>query len=323
MYNQLQVQSSNETCPPEPSVDYEETVRTERDTRTGRARVGNHPILAKNYTCSREETGSLARGESVEACHRECPEGHEYLEPEKGTCCGHCVQTQYKLAVSGQTALHSLCENSTGQVVVTSSRQLCPDVSHCDPEDPRQRHLLPDMQGEATGSQQVCTKGGTAVRIRRGFGLIRVFMGRLGMCVNREPLKDFKECRGSCDSGTLYNNQTGSHDSSCECCQATRYEPVGCVWCPYSVRTAPSATTSGLARSLRLPAAALNYHPSSRVPRVDIYKLFCYYQFIIQPPKKFCYYLEYVPTPGYSHRGDIDYEIPAIYKQVSAHPPTP
>lgn len=27
------------------------------------------------------------------------------------------------------------CENNTGQVVVTSSRELCPDVSHCDPQD--------------------------------------------------------------------------------------------------------------------------------------------------------------------------------------------
>lgn len=36
-------------------------------------------------------------------------------------------------------------------------------------------------------------------------GMIQQIKHPHGVCYNKEPLKDFNECKGSCTSGTVYN----------------------------------------------------------------------------------------------------------------------
>lgn len=54
-----------------------------------------------------------------------------------------------------------------------------------------------------------------------------------GKCINKEPIRGFTECHGTCDSGTKYNRVTLKQDKNCRCCSVGSYDeikvPVECV----------------------------------------------------------------------------------------------
>lgn len=54
-----------------------------------------------------------------------------------------------------------------------------------------------------------------------------------GKCINKEPIRDFTECHGTCDSGTKYNRLTLKQDKKCTCCSIGSYDeisvPVQCA----------------------------------------------------------------------------------------------
>ncbi|XP_026747695.1 hemocytin-like [Trichoplusia ni] len=247
----LQVECANETCP-EVSENVKKMFVLSEEKIPGKCcpkeepvacRVGSliyqegqtwpSPDPCKNVTCARDASGRLTQQESVATCAEDCRRGWLYERPAPGVCCGHCRQKDCvvddKLIPPG-TTWHSddncttySCDQTGEEVFVTSSKQLCPDVSACAPEN-----LVNDtccqVCEEHPEALSKCVP--TSVPTTETVGLVRIHLGPHGLCVNKLPLTDFKECRGSCDSGTLYNNQTGIHDTRCECCQATKYTPV-------------------------------------------------------------------------------------------------
>ncbi|XP_028169728.1 hemocytin-like [Ostrinia furnacalis] len=250
----LQVQSSNESCPDVPEAVRKQFVLNE-DIPPGQCckkqepvacRVGNKVYQegqtwpsddpCKNLTCSRDVTGRLTHAASVEACSYECKRGWGYRAPPPGVCCGRCVQEKCLLddeLVEPGTTWYSAdncttytCEKLGEDLLVTSARETCPDVSDCDPED-----LVNDtccqVCKEKPMALSTCTP--TLLAGPASVGAIRAVLKPHGACYNDRPLVGFYECRGSCDSGTLYNNVTGIHDSKCECCTATSYGSVD-IW---------------------------------------------------------------------------------------------
>nr|XP_026489918.1 hemocytin-like [Vanessa tameamea] len=246
----LQVQSKNESCPEISEAVKKQFVLSEEKIPEEcclkqepiACRVGNKIYQegqtwpssdpCKNYTCSRDEAG-LTHAASVETCVRDCKRGWKYIEPAAGVCCGHCVQDKCVVGdelkepgttwQSADNCTTFSCEGMEGEVYTTSAQYPCPDVSACAPQD-LVNETCCQVCKEKPSSLSTCVP--TPMPKSESVGLIRVHMGPHGLCVNEEPLDGFQECRGSCDSGTLYNNQTGIHDSSCECCQATRYAPL-------------------------------------------------------------------------------------------------
>ncbi|CAK1545090.1 unnamed protein product [Leptosia nina] len=247
----LQVLSSNEPCPEIPKTMLEQFVLSDEKIpgkccpkrEPVACRVGNDIYQegqtwptsdpCKNVTCSRDTSGRLTKTEAVQSCDTQCKLGWAYQAPPGGQCCGQCAQEQCvvggELKEPGATwksmdnCTTYTCDKLGEEVFVSSSRVQCPDVSTCPPEDLFTEGCC-QICHEKPKSQSKCVP--TDVDAQDSIGLIRVKFNQRGLCVNKEPLRGFRECRGSCDSGTLYNNQTGSYDSQCECCTASRYAPL-------------------------------------------------------------------------------------------------
>ncbi|CAH2073181.1 unnamed protein product, partial [Iphiclides podalirius] len=247
----LQVQSSNETCPEVTKAMLKQFVYSEEKIagkccpkrEPTACRVGNEIYQegqswrtadpCANVTCARDPTGALAHKESAESCVRECPRGWHYAEPPPGRCCGRCDQhaclVDDALRAAGETWQSAdncttySCERDGNEFFTTSSRRPCPDVSDCAPEN-----LVNETCCQVCKLQPspLSTCVPTTVPAAETVGLVRLPTGPHGLCVNRLPITGFKECHGSCDSGTVYNNQTGAHDTRCECCAAVKYERV-------------------------------------------------------------------------------------------------
>uniref|UniRef100_A0A2A4J1D5 VWFC domain-containing protein n=1 Tax=Heliothis virescens TaxID=7102 RepID=A0A2A4J1D5_HELVI len=245
----LQVQCSNETCPEVSEATRKQFVLSQEKV-AGQCCPKEEPIACrvgnkiyqegqtwssptepcKNTSCARDYNGRLTHKDSVQACPRGCRRGWAAVPPPPGVCCGGCVQTHCVVddkVIAPGTVWQSpdncttyTCDKSGDDVYVTSSPPVCPDVSACKPE-----HIVNDtccrVCKEPPENLSKCVP--TSIPASETVGLVRVYDHRHGLCVNRQPLKGLKECRGSCDSGTLYNNQTGIHDSRCECCAATEY----------------------------------------------------------------------------------------------------
>ncbi|XP_022121224.2 hemocytin [Pieris rapae] len=249
--NTLQVLSENEQCPEIPESMLKQYVLSDEKVpgkccpkrEPTACRVGNEIYQesqtwptsdpCKNVTCSRDASGKLTQTEEVQSCDTQCKRGWAYKTPSKDKCCGHCAQEQCvvagELKEPGSTwksldnCTTYTCEKLEEEVFVTSSRVQCPDLSACAPDDIVTEDCC-QVCREKPKSQSKCVP--EEVSAQDSVGLIRISNGLHGLCVNKEPLAGFRECRGSCDSGTVYNNQTGSHDSRCECCTASRYAPM-------------------------------------------------------------------------------------------------
>ncbi|CAK1581500.1 unnamed protein product [Parnassius mnemosyne] len=245
----LQIQSSNETCPEISAAMLKQFVYSEIKI-PGKCCAKREPIACRvgneiyqegqtwptsnpcvNITCARDASGQLAHKESTESCARDCPRGWRYAAPGAGLCCGKCVQeacvVDDQLRKPGETWQSAdncttyACDQDGEEFFTKSSYQLCPDVSNCAAED-----LVNETccQVCKLKPSPLSTCVPTAIPSAESVGLIRVRLGAHGLCINRSPLVGFKECRGSCDSGTVFNNQTGGHDTKCECCAAVKYE---------------------------------------------------------------------------------------------------
>lgn len=73
----------------------------------------------------------------------------------------------------------------------------------------------------------------TSLSDKETVGLVEVEKGIHGQCINKQPIRGFTECHGSCDSGTKYNRITLKQDKRCHCCSIASYDelkiPVNCV----------------------------------------------------------------------------------------------
>ncbi|CAB3239227.1 unnamed protein product [Arctia plantaginis] len=317
----LQVQCSNETCPEvSDAVKKQFVLKTEKVNgkccpieEPVACRVGNKiyqegqtwlsPDPCKHLTCSRDVNGRLTHQESMTTCTRNCKKGWKYQNPPPNECCGHCVQDQCvvddKLVSPGTTWQSAdncttfTCDKSGEEVYVTSSRQACPDVSQCAPQ-----YLVNET------CCQVCEEPAQAlskcvprpIPSSETVGQVRLHLGPHGVCVNKEPIVGLRDCEGSCDSGTKYNNMTSTHESKCECCSALQYEGlVVTLSCedgshqPHKLASPKTCTCS---------ACAGLAQPSWTRP---------VYSGVKNPPKKF----------------EENYEIPQIYQRFGeTTPPT-
>ncbi|KAG7307390.1 hypothetical protein JYU34_007577 [Plutella xylostella] len=177
-------------------------------------------------------SGELSR----ESLTQHCAECGSDFERVPGGCCGHCRPTSC-LTEDGMKDIGATwssadncttfsCLRSDGlSVLVSSSRVSCPRVDDCPPVD-----LVNETCCQVCKMRPQNLKPETCkpepLPDAESVGIVRRRLGRHGLCRNMEPLPSFRECRGSCASGTLYNNQTGSHDTRCECCQAVKYESL-------------------------------------------------------------------------------------------------
>ncbi|XP_068629642.1 hemocytin [Battus philenor] len=244
----LQVQSANETCPEVKEAMLKQFVYSEEKI-AGECCPKREPVACRvgnkiyqegqtwpsadpcvNVTCARDASGQLTQKESSETCVRDCRRGWLYQEPPAGVCCGRCVQhacvVDDQLRKPGETWQSAdncttfSCERDGEEFFTTSLQRPCPDISDCAPEDLVNETCCQVCKMKPSPLSTCVPK---AISGAESVGLIRVHTAQ-GLCVNREPLPGFRECRGSCDSGTLYNNQTGAHDTKCECCAAVKYE---------------------------------------------------------------------------------------------------
>ncbi|XP_059045233.1 hemocytin [Achroia grisella] len=245
----LQVQSSDETCP-EVSDTIKKLYVLQEQRQPGKCCPKHEAIACKvgdkvyqenetwptsdpcrNVTCSRDEEGRLVQAGRVQHCSQDCPRGRQYRAPHTNhTCCGDCVAAacldRDKLRQPGESwqsddkCTTFSCDRSGDELSVTVSREACPDVSACAPED-LVNSTCCQLCVEKPQALSKCVP--ESIPPKQSIGLIRL-RGPHGLCINKQPLTGFKECRGTCDSGTIFNNKTGSHDSSCECCQVASYE---------------------------------------------------------------------------------------------------
>ncbi|XP_039747124.1 hemocytin isoform X2 [Pararge aegeria] len=247
----LQVQSVNESCP-EITEALKKQFVLSKDKIPGKCCLKEEPIACrvenkiyqegqswttsnpcKNYTCARDVTGRLSHETSVENCVKECNKDQKYVEPGVGVCCGHCVQDKCivgdELKQLGESwkspdnCTTYSCDGTVGQVSLTSSPELCPDVSDCAPENLVNQTCCQVCKLKPS-DQSKCVP--TPIPQNDTLGLIRIPMSFKGLCVNKHEIPGFQECRGSCDSSTIYSKEAGRHESLCECCQATHYRGI-------------------------------------------------------------------------------------------------
>lgn len=64
------------------------------------------------------------------------------------------------------------------------------------------------------------------VSLEKTVEMIKQTRGSHGLCSNKNPIDGFTECSGNCESSTVFNPLTGTHDSKCACCRAVDYESL-------------------------------------------------------------------------------------------------
>ncbi|KAJ0180770.1 hypothetical protein K1T71_004174 [Dendrolimus kikuchii] len=187
----------------------------------------------KKITCTRNANGDLVQEETTKSCMKKCKLGWKYLEPSEDVCCGRCVQESCVIKdelktpgtkwMSADNCTTFSCVKFGDQALVVSAMAKCPDLSECAPEN-----IVNDTCCQICNitSDNLRNCVPTSIPSSQTVGMIRVRNAHHGLCVNQKPVKGFKECRGTCDSGALFNNATGSYDSNCECCQVTEYSPL-------------------------------------------------------------------------------------------------
>ncbi|KAF6208904.1 hypothetical protein GE061_014646, partial [Apolygus lucorum] len=180
-----------------------------------------------NSSCIMGDNGEVSKLELSETCKRDCKEGWEYENPEKGRCCGECKAVGClvggKLHKAGAiwlspdncTAYECIIDNNQPQVI--SSQEKCPDISDCPSDRVYMDRCCKKCNTTVPENHSTCTTESLAPN--KTIGLIKVVLETHGACVNREGVIGFTECFGTCDSYTQYNSVTGSHDSKCLCCK--------------------------------------------------------------------------------------------------------
>ncbi|XP_066254573.1 hemocytin [Euwallacea similis] len=190
----------------------------------------------RNVTCIRKQQSSeLVQQESIESCKKDCPMGWEYIASlENQQCCGECVQAfciiNEDLKQPNETwksedgCVTYSCDNLGGQLLVSSHHESCPSLNDCPEENVYTKGCC--QYCNVTTGQEMNLCSPQALQPNKTMGLIKVHRAKNGICVNREPIKDFNECVGTCHSSTFFNIKSGLHESVCSCCQATDYRSL-------------------------------------------------------------------------------------------------
>lgn len=171
--------------------------------------------------------------ELVEECFvKSCPPGSE-LAIAEGKCCGTCIQTkcafEYDIYGPGQI-WHSKdncttykCVEMSGQFVVNSMLETCPDITDC-PE--YKRYFKGCCQYCKDESQSLSNCMATSLSDSETVQMVEKYIANHGLCRNIVPIRGYVECNGACNSGTKYNRETFKQMRKCECCSVASYDEI-------------------------------------------------------------------------------------------------
>ncbi|SPP76371.1 hemocytin [Drosophila guanche] len=191
--------------------------------------------VCKRETCSYGPDGNAQVLSTLELCSTDCAPGFSYQSVDKSKCCGKCIQSscvfeQKLYGVNDQwksadnCTLYS-CLKKDNQLMVTSSKEICPDVTGC------LSHLLyqegcckrcklePMVEDKSTCLPVSLAESQTKE-------ILKFPKSGHGICVNAEPIKGFTDCQGACSSGSKYNRITDMHEKFCTCCSIKSYQPI-------------------------------------------------------------------------------------------------
>lgn len=153
---------------------------------------------------------NVTKYKQVEVCSKKCALGWVY-EEQKGQCCGTCRQTH---CVVGDTmyeadATWSSADNCTfytcmdqgGQLSVSSSSVICPDVTNC-PETSIYTQNCCKMCNLTAHNQMVDQCAADVMEPQNTVGMFSASHRIHGICKNLAPIEGIAECHGKCESAT-------------------------------------------------------------------------------------------------------------------------
>ncbi|XP_057325268.1 hemocytin-like isoform X2 [Microplitis mediator] len=186
--------------------------------------------------CS-NKTGKLELTQIVQNCVEDCQLGWEYRQPKTGHCCGKCEQTYcmdngvlHKINATWRSkdkCTTYTCRFNNNQLIVNSSTQQCPDVSYCK-----------SVRLHDSGCCNVCANEKESVVLEFGnntilgqcdvttidknktFEIITVKYPNHGVCKNKELIKGFAQCHGTCEMPVRFDPVSSRQLNECKCCQS-------------------------------------------------------------------------------------------------------
>ncbi|XP_034481426.1 hemocytin [Drosophila innubila] len=209
------------------------------DSTSFTKQIGDKWLHAKDVCkleqCSYGPNGNAQVVSTQETCKTDCAPGYSYQKLDKTKCCGECVQTSclfeqklYEINAawsSPDNCTHYMCLKKDKLLMVSSSIEVCPDVSHCAPS-----MLYVDGCCKLCKSEPVIEDLSTCLPVSRAESqtkeLLKFTKPGHGLCVNAETIKGFTDCEGTCSSGSKYNTITDVHEKFCTCCNIKSYQSI-------------------------------------------------------------------------------------------------
>lgn len=138
-------------------------------------------------------------------------QGFEY-KSISNKCCGECVKTKciadnklYEIGenwYSDDNCTTFVCNIQDGQILITSEKPTCPDISSCLPQNRYNDGCCEKCKLESL-SQKNCVAESLAET--QTIGLIQVQMPPHGNCKNLNGVRGITHCSGTCKSGTKFD----------------------------------------------------------------------------------------------------------------------
>ncbi|XP_044578140.1 hemocytin isoform X1 [Cotesia glomerata] len=164
---------------------------------------------------------------TVQNCNTSCEFGWEYQSPEEGQCCGRCIPAfcvvdgilynPDSVWYSEDNCTTYECQFNEGQMVISTSSRVCPDVFKCPLKDIYNDGCCNACNMTTLDLQKTCMA--EVLELDTTIGIISEKRGKHGICRNVAPIDGLTECHGICESSTHYNPVSWVQETNCQCCQ--------------------------------------------------------------------------------------------------------
>ncbi|XP_026826604.1 hemocytin isoform X2 [Ooceraea biroi] len=186
-------------------------------------------VIGPNITKHKEE---------VEVCSKQCAQGWSYQEPKDGTCCGECEQEfcVFEDTLYPPDTTWSSSDNCTTYTCLRQDKQLslavspvaCPDITDCPDasiyyDQCCNRCNLTSLNRPSLKKTECKI---IAVNAITTLGMLVVNHPLHGRCKNLDVIENVKECQGTCESSTFFDNGSWNQLSDCQCCQVEKYDSI-------------------------------------------------------------------------------------------------
>ncbi|KAK3857259.1 hypothetical protein Pcinc_036476, partial [Petrolisthes cinctipes] len=192
-------------------------------------------------SCRTGEDGNVTRRERETTCDMQCDQGSSYVPAglESNECCGKCVKTHcvdngiiYPIGERWQKeddiCYEFSCELRDDVFVTMAVKRECP---YFHPECPPEERYMDEL-----GCCQLCNVTVSPKRDcqpklvppQETVGLFQLSTWRVGTCRNPDPVPNFRQCSGHCESFTEFQGKSrhAKHVSTCFCCKPSRFEKI-------------------------------------------------------------------------------------------------